>query len=543
MDFQLSIISYHRYTSQIEVIKPLFSANNNAPLYIGRAEQCDWCLPDPERVISGQHAVIEKHQGKVIIKDLSTNGLFINRAVEPLGKNNHHYLSIGDVISLGDYEIEVQANTESKNTSQDNKLNNSEQNFNLEPSSKSVPLSDVNNEVFIGNIDDSFTSPQNESLDLMQFNETIPEDWSALFENPEESKQTLNSDIDENVELSSNEDTVFSSLDLSAPNAFESSATSSVESELDDEPESVSTELMAETSAAEEAAQKEVSLMESEPVSVPEHTAPSVEMREAVVDTSVLTPVIEKPQPTAASKPKSQVKAKSQPKAKPRPKKTKVTPEPVAKRVKPNVASSLPWEQDQTELLNAFIQGMNAHSQNHQIHPEMSEKWWFEMGESVYLLLTGLMTTLQKRADFKQSNRLMHTSFKRQENNPLKFSANFEDAIHNLYHRKSPSFLSAQRAIQEAFSDIDQHEKAMIYGTKGAVRGVMSALEPARIASVEAPEGVLSNWFGSKQKANNWQRYETLFYELESDLRQEQPFYLDDFVKHYEASLKGVGEK
>ncbi|KXI21215.1 type VI secretion system-associated FHA domain protein TagH [Photobacterium sanguinicancri] len=458
MDFQLSVISYHRYTSQLDAVKPLNSVKENTPLFIGRSELCDWNLPDPERVISSKHAVIENQDGRLYIKDLSTNGLFINRNVEPLGKNKHHQLAIGDVISLSDYEIEVQVFTSDKVEPSSKRAEASQSNSDelgipakdlmLKSDAKKESISEVNNELYIGNIQDSFTSPSNESIDLMQFNESIPEDWSVLFEEP----TPINS----------------------VSQAPQYNKASQVVGNQHDCVEA--------TEGQEESSEI-----------VTENTNSSM-----------------RPQPV-------------------QPKKT------------PLGTLSLAEENDESKLLQAFIEGMKVHG--HQIHPEMNEQWWYEMGESVCLLLTGLMTTLQKRSDFKQTNRLMHTSFKRQENNPLKFSANFEDAIHNLYHRKSPSFLSAPRAIQEAFSDIDQHEKAMVYGTKGAVKGVMSALEPNRVTSIEPPEGLLSNWFGSKQKANNWQRYEALFYELESDLRQEQPFYLDDFVKHYEASLKGMGEK
>ncbi|MGR5076301.1 type VI secretion system-associated FHA domain protein TagH [Photobacterium swingsii] len=464
MDFQLSIISYHRYTSQLDAIKPLDSIKENTAIYIGRSELCDWILPDPERVISSRHAVIEKKEGCLVIKDLSTNGLFINRGVEPLGKNNHHQLSLGDVFSLSDYEIEVQelnvnepvpsecqmeidkSNTDDYGISSKDLMN--------EPIEKETTISDVNNEVYIGDVNDNFTSPSNENIDLMQFNDSIPEDWSVLFnegaavETPPQ-KSPSSSPIFDEIEQQG----------VEVKHKYAEAAT------IED--------------AKKQAIRKEVNVS--------------------------------------------------------------VVSQPSQSKVSPVETLNLAVKGDEAKLLQAFIEGMKV--KGHQIHPEMDEKWWFEMGESMCLLLTGLMSTLQKRADFKQTNRLMHTSFKRQENNPLKFSANFEDAIHNLYHRKSPSFLSAPRAIQEAFADIDLHEKAMVYGTKGAVKGVMSALEPNKINSIESHEGVLASWFGSKHRANSWQRYESLFYELEDDLRQEQPFYLDDFVKHYEASLKGIGEK
>ncbi|PSU46432.1 type VI secretion system-associated FHA domain protein TagH, partial [Photobacterium aphoticum] len=107
MELILSIVSYHRFTSDLEAKKSITLHDVSPVLHIGRSQACEWCLPDPERVISGQHARIEGQGNGFIITDTSTNGLFINRSVEPLGKDNHYELRDGDFISFGDYEIEV----------------------------------------------------------------------------------------------------------------------------------------------------------------------------------------------------------------------------------------------------------------------------------------------------------------------------------------------------------------------------------------------------------------------------------------------------
>lgn len=435
MDFKLSVISYHRYTSGLDVVLPLINFTENNHYYIGRYELCQWCLPDPDRVISGRHALIEKRSGEIIIKDISTNGVFINRSVEPLGDEGSHVLSIGDLITLGDYEIEVQLYShETKKQLSDNVEDTEITGPDKEIGIPSKELTDtlsshkyknrsIENEVFIGDIEDSFSVPKNENEPPRSesLDESIPEDWGDLFNN--------------NVDESCSQEKQIK------PEQFD-----------------------------------DMNIL-SEPVQIKEKSS-----KETVVH-----------------------------------------------------------HIDEDGALSAFLRGMKISPT--MLPTEQTEEWWFEMGESVNLLLTGLMDTLQKRADFKQSNRLLHTSFKRQENNPLKFSANFEDAIHNLYHRKSNSFLSSQRAIQEAFSDIDKHEKAMISGVHGAVKGVMQALNPDGFATNETDEGLFERWYSIKKKANYWQHYESLFYELENELKQEQPFYLDDFIKHYEASLKGIRDK
>ena len=103
MLLELSVQSYHRLSPKQEAIKRF----NHSGGTLGRAASADWLLPDPERVVSSVHAVIEFNGHGYRITDKSTNGLFINRSVEALGEGNSHELRNGDLLSLGDYEIKV----------------------------------------------------------------------------------------------------------------------------------------------------------------------------------------------------------------------------------------------------------------------------------------------------------------------------------------------------------------------------------------------------------------------------------------------------
>ena len=103
MLLELSVLSYHRLSPRQVAVKR-FDASGGT---LGRSEQSDWYLPDPERVVSGVHARISYQQGQFTISDQSTNGLFINRSVTPLGQGNSHILRDGDTLCLGDYEIQV----------------------------------------------------------------------------------------------------------------------------------------------------------------------------------------------------------------------------------------------------------------------------------------------------------------------------------------------------------------------------------------------------------------------------------------------------
>ncbi|MBT8098690.1 MAG: type VI secretion system-associated FHA domain protein TagH, partial [Gammaproteobacteria bacterium] len=67
----------------------------------------DWILPDPDRYISGRHAVIDCRGGIYYMVDLSTNGVYVNDENEPIGKGNMRRLFNGDRLRMGDFEVVV----------------------------------------------------------------------------------------------------------------------------------------------------------------------------------------------------------------------------------------------------------------------------------------------------------------------------------------------------------------------------------------------------------------------------------------------------
>jgi type VI secretion system protein len=74
---------------------------------VGRAEDNDWVLPDPERFISGHHVRIEYRQGEYWLADTSSNGTYVNDSDTPQSEQGSYALHDGDRIRMGDYEIAV----------------------------------------------------------------------------------------------------------------------------------------------------------------------------------------------------------------------------------------------------------------------------------------------------------------------------------------------------------------------------------------------------------------------------------------------------
>ncbi len=137
MLLELTVVSYHRLSPRQTPVK-CFDQQGGT---IGRAETSDWHLPDPERVVSGSHARIDKRGSDFYITDLSTNGLFLNRSVDAVGIDNTQPLSDGDFLTLGEYEIEVRL------------VERSSEKPNVQPVKETVASSDLNSSASKSSLD------------------------------------------------------------------------------------------------------------------------------------------------------------------------------------------------------------------------------------------------------------------------------------------------------------------------------------------------------------------------------------------------------
>lgn len=82
---------------------------------IGRALDNDWVLPDPQRYVSGRHAMIDYQGGAYYIVDTSRNGVFVNESDTPVGRGHPQRLFHGDRLRIGDFDMlcEISADADS----------------------------------------------------------------------------------------------------------------------------------------------------------------------------------------------------------------------------------------------------------------------------------------------------------------------------------------------------------------------------------------------------------------------------------------------
>jgi type VI secretion system FHA domain protein len=111
------------------------------------------------------------------------------------------------------------------------------------------------------------------------------------------------------------------------------------------------------------------------------------------------------------------------------------------------------------------------------VTPELTRN----LGEILRVVVRGLMDVLQSRQRIKEEFRMQQTLFRPSENNPLKFSVNVEDALHNLLVKRNPAYLGPVDAFADAFDDLRDHQLAMLAGMRVAFDAMLAEFDPDRL--------------------------------------------------------------
>lgn len=100
----LTLVIEHAPSPQAEV-RRLY---HGGQFVIGRGEDADWQLDDPEMFVSRKHCVISDEGGRLTATDASSGGLFVDGASTPLGAGNSVELEPDMRLRLGDFVIRIE---------------------------------------------------------------------------------------------------------------------------------------------------------------------------------------------------------------------------------------------------------------------------------------------------------------------------------------------------------------------------------------------------------------------------------------------------
>lgn len=462
---------------------------------IGRAPNNHLVLPDSEKFVSRQHACIYFDGGEYYVEDTSSGGTYFNDSEEPLPQTRV-LLRDGGRLRIGEYELQISL------------AENITSGF---PPSVEAPVRQLDfaeNSVLNG----PFASGQTSALPAEKadfFSSFVEQPESSLihqsFVPPQIAATPAKSDVDD--------------LDFG-----------DLLSKLDDLPGTVNSNF--------------------QPVNSPSNDLPELppdffmEENESFASQSMLSFTEENAQPQS-SLPISSVNSKF-----PLEEFVEVFPEPVNQFAEPVheqqttqklqvsipesvasvnvVATANAASVTDDRLIREFLAGVGIDDPNF-LPPEQWPELMRTTGELLRSMVEGLMQVLRARAELKSQFRVSVTTMHSQDNNPLKFTPNVDDAIRLILAPTHSGFLAPKKAVSEGFNDIMSHQIAMTAGIQAALADILRSFDPQLIEKALGDTGLF------QKKAKYWEYYLEKYPQLKTVAQED--FFGDAFADAYEKQM------
>lgn len=165
-----------------------------------------------------------------------------------------------------------------------------------------------------------------------------------------------------------------------------------------------------------------------------------------------------------------------------------------------------------------------------------------EISETTGLLvremMEGMMQVLRFRKKIKEEFRINVTTIQPVENNPLKFSANIEDAMENMFIKKNNAYKEPLEAVREGFQGISEHQLAVLAGMQAAFRGMLERFDPDALEN-RFEKYKQSSLIKIGKNRKTWDSYKAYHAELAANLDNSfQHLFGYDFVQAYEEQMQ-----
>ncbi|RLU00553.1 type VI secretion system-associated FHA domain protein TagH [Ketobacter sp.] len=457
---------------------------------IGRSAGCDWVIPDQTRHMSGRHAIVSYESGQFFITDISTNGIYLN-GVETLEKNRATPLGDGDKLLMGQIHFQVQVNLEPGRELDPPPLQVPRPAMPGRPGAVSAvnPMDQVDQ--WAAEQAKAKTTAEREGWHRQAH--SMPDDLApekAPFEVPKvqspqpihppeppaSNAKSLGGELPEN----------WWDEPLHEPPGQDSSLP---------EPAAHKPPLTPPGAAAKNndgGGERLPGKADIPPL--PQWAEVDSEWDMNMEDLQNLQTAIAplKSQPTAAS------------------------------------------DRGSGAALQAFAEGMGISVQ--EVENAGGEAFLRRAGMLLRLCMRGLVSASQMRARMKNEFRLDMTLVNMHDNNPIKLSANGEQAIKHLLSREVGSFLPMDQAIEECFEDFQEHQLAVMAGMQGAFLELLDTLSPEALEQrfEKGRGGGLS--IGSKT-ARYWDAYRELHKDLLAEDDIFSSLFAEPFARAYDEQI------
>lgn len=455
-------------------------------LTIGRGESNDVVLPDPDRMLSKNHCIVEDHNGNVVVVDVSTNGTFLNYGKIPLGSTPTP-LNNGDILSLGPYELLVEIKSD-------------------------VPELDTA-AILAGPLEDSPVS--HGQADAAPTNEQLLDGPGGDF-------------LDD---LLSSRDSPAGPSSVERDELGEDGLLPPLGEEDDPMAPPADAPYTGASSSSHSPAQKDHF---SAPKVAPSAIIPDDWLSGGDDDGGNAEDPFVAPAPSQPAPPKPApppVADDFSEGTEPPASLTSTTPTPDEPR-----PMSTPQAAAPDNASRAFLQALGA--ENITIDDQQMAATMTRLGSVLRMMIHGMREILMTRTSIKSEFRIEQTMIQRGGNNPLKFSISPEQAVEAMVRPTDKGYLDATTATEQALNDIKAHEVAMVAGMEVALKDVLKRLAPSELEKKIATDAGLGHMLKSK-KARYWEIYEKMYGEISDQAENDfHELFAREFARAYQEQLE-----
>lgn len=421
---------------------------------LGRSRNCNWHLPDPQNAISSRHCEIRRDRDFFILKDLSTNGTFVNDAVDRMSEE--HFINAGDLIRIGQYEVVASFQTEA------------------------VP-----------------TVPPEPAVAETAIPEPVAE--------PSEAEAAPEAAAPESgAEPAAAEPTPEPAAPEPAPEP----------AAPEPAPEPAVPEPAAESAAEPPAPAPVEAAQPPPPAEVPPSTLPSAGEGEAeTAPLENMTIMLDSLADIAIDRERGYFG--------------------VADAEAAPITDTDGATVD--KLLTALLEAAAVAESQVARTPETVQK----AGSLLKRLVAGLLVMVEARARAKAQMGAEMTGLQLEGNNPIKFSRSPEQALAQLLMPPQPGFMDADKAVEDAYMDLQSHQVATLKAIPGAIRSTLDRFSPGSIRRRAENMGVLARILPGARDAALWRNYEREFVAVKKESDEAfMEVFSKEFRKAYERQLR-----
>ncbi len=492
-------------------------------LSIGRGERNDWVLPDPDRHLSKTHCVISEENGRYVLTDLSTNGVYMNGARQPTARDSRVVLTDGDEFRLGDYSIVVHEVAAPPAAAPGRREGHGDDPLDIDPLDD--PLGRPPDPAFAHPLQHTPVRPPDDPFDQADNAARRPADpHDDMFAGVKPAGNWAGPSQADHADAPRHAMPVHRVLQPVNPAEIDFDALIGdlspfqPQAQPQDQPQPQPPPLPAPPPHS--------GLLPAQAqVASADPFAGLDDLMGTMGASAVFPPRMAYPTPLVA--------VMQAPVPSPAP-----APAPPAAAQAASAAPHAPPSQSPDALQTAvhmFLDGAGLPHGTITGDPEAALR---QVGQVFRALTEGLREVLMSRAAIKGELRVEQTLLKSHGNNALKFSLSPDDAIAALLSAVRPGYMPPLAATREAFDDIKTHELAVMAGVQTVLTSLLHRFDPETLEA-KLTQGRFAGVVPAARKARLWENfcdlYKTIASEAEDDF---QAVFGRAFAKAYTAQSK-----